>query len=74
VTDLDAPLTNDADVLDADYIEVTFGRPGFRPTELLHLSAERSGLTGKRPRVRPVTESRALPDRVFRGTRSRPGR
>ncbi|MFC6939562.1 hypothetical protein ACFQE8_06215 [Salinirubellus sp. GCM10025818] len=27
----DASLTNDADVLDADYIEVTLGRPGFGP-------------------------------------------
>jgi len=27
----DAPFTNDRDVLDADYIEVTLGRPGFGP-------------------------------------------
>jgi len=27
----DAPLTNDADVLEADYIDVTLGRPGFGP-------------------------------------------
>jgi hypothetical protein len=27
----DAPLTNDEDVLAADYIEVTLGRPGFGP-------------------------------------------
>jgi hypothetical protein len=27
----DAPLTNDTDVLDKDYIEVTLGRPGFGP-------------------------------------------
>ncbi len=27
----DAPLTNDEDVLEADYIEVTLGRPGFGP-------------------------------------------
>jgi hypothetical protein len=36
VTDIDAfnddaPITNDTDVLDADYIEVTLGRPGFGP-------------------------------------------
>ncbi len=38
VTDIDAfnadaPLTNDTDVLDADYIEVTLGRPGFGPPD-----------------------------------------
>ena len=27
----DAPFTNDMDVLDADYIKVTLGRPGFGP-------------------------------------------
>lgn len=27
----DAPLTNDHDILDKDYIEVTLGRPGFGP-------------------------------------------
>jgi hypothetical protein len=29
----DAPLTNDADVLAADYVEVTLGRPGFGPPD-----------------------------------------
>lgn len=29
----DAPLTNDRDVLDAEYIDVTLGRPGFGPPE-----------------------------------------
>ncbi|AXG08019.1 hypothetical protein DU500_03185 [Haloplanus rubicundus] len=38
VTDLDAfnedaPLTNVDDVLDADYVEVTLGRPGFGPPD-----------------------------------------
>ncbi|WP_204960058.1 hypothetical protein [Salinigranum salinum] len=38
VTDIDAfnedaPITNDADVLDADYIEVELGRPGFGPPD-----------------------------------------
>jgi hypothetical protein len=27
----DAPLTNDGDILDKDYIDVTLGRPGFGP-------------------------------------------
>lgn len=29
----DAPLTNDADVLDKEYIDVTLGRPGFGPPD-----------------------------------------
>ena len=29
----DAPLTNATDVLDADYVEVTLGRPGFGPPD-----------------------------------------
>jgi len=38
VTDLDAfnadaPIANDADILNADYIEVTLGRPGFGPPD-----------------------------------------
>jgi hypothetical protein len=38
VTDIDAfnedaPLTNDTDVLDADYITVNLGRPGFGPPD-----------------------------------------
>lgn len=38
VTDIDAfnedaPVTNDGDVLDADYIETTLGRPGFGPPD-----------------------------------------
>jgi len=31
--DADAPLTNAAAVLEADYIEVTLGRPGFGPPD-----------------------------------------
>jgi hypothetical protein len=31
--DADAPLTNDDDVLETDYIEVTLGRPGFGPPD-----------------------------------------